>query len=121
METILVADDNAAVRHLLRVRLEILGLDILEAADGQAALDLVRAAHPSMVVLDLDMPNLNGFEVCTQLKADEATRDIPVFILIGTAADDVQGHAFCAGADGVFAKPWDLQALCQVIAQFVHS
>jgi CheY-like chemotaxis protein len=67
------------------------------------------------------MPGLNGFEVCTQLKAEEATRDIPVFILTGNAAADVQGYAFGAGADGFFAKPADLRALRHVIGKVPDS
>ena len=119
MRTILVADDEASVRRVLRAQLETLSVDILEAPDGPTALQLARAARPDVVVLDLDMPGLNGFEVCTHLKGDEVTRDIPVFILTGNAAADVQGYAFGAGADGFFAKPGDLRALRHVIAKFL--
>ena len=116
---VLLADDNAAVRLLLRAQLESLSLDILEAADGQAALDLAQAEHPRVAVLDLQMPKLNGFEVCTRLKADEATRDICVFILTGNGEDDVRAYAFAAGADYFFAKSDGTRALCQQIAALV--
>jgi CheY-like chemotaxis protein len=121
MKSVLLADDNALIRRLLRAHLEPLGVDILEAEDGQAALELARAARPTVVVLDLDMPHLNGFEVCAQLKAREATQDIPVFILTGSAGDDTQGYAFGAGANGFFAKSSDLPALCHVIAKLLDS
>jgi CheY-like chemotaxis protein len=112
---VLLADDNAAIRLLLRAQLEALSLDVLEAADGQAALDLARAEHPRIAVLDLQMPKLNGFEVCTRLKADEATRDISVFILTGNDEDDVRAYAFAAGADYFFAKSDGTRAVCQQI------
>jgi CheY-like chemotaxis protein len=116
MPTILVADDSAFTRLLLRAQLESLGADILEAADGQAAVDLARAAHPRVAVLDVEMPRLNGFEVCSQLKADPATADIRVVMLSARTEDDVQGYAFAAGADGYLTKPWDTQELPQRIA-----
>src|SRR5918912_3743665 len=116
MTTILLADDNASTRFLLRAQLEALGADILEAADGQAALELARAEHPRIAILDLNMPKLTGFEVCSHLKADETTRDIQAFILTASEEPDVQGYAFMAGADGFFAKGEGTWALCEKIA-----
>jgi CheY-like chemotaxis protein len=115
MATILIADDSPLMRQVLRAQLESLSTDILEAADGQAALDLARAMHPRVAVLDFEMPQLNGLEVCAQLKADPATADIRVAILTASIDDDVQGYAFAAGADCFLVKPCTLQALCQQI------
>jgi CheY-like chemotaxis protein len=115
MPTILLADDSEVTRLLLKAQLESLGAQILEAADGQAAVDLARAAHPRVAVLDMEMPRLNGFEVCTQLKADPATADIRVVILTARTEDDVQGYALAAGADCYLTKPWDPQGLPQQI------
>jgi CheY-like chemotaxis protein len=121
MSTILIADDNEITRLLLRAQLESLSTDILEAVDGQAALDLARAAHPHVAVLDLEMPKLTGFEVCAQLKADPTTADIRVAIMTAATADDVQGYAFSVGADCFLAKPWDLQALRQQIVALLTN
>jgi CheY-like chemotaxis protein len=121
MSTILVADDNAITRLLLRAQLESLSPEILEAADGQAALDQARAAHPRVVVLDVEMPQLNGFEVCAQLKADPATAEIRVVILTGNTAADVQGSVLAAGADCCLTKPWRIQALRQRIAALLAN
>jgi CheY-like chemotaxis protein len=118
---LLLADDNEMTRLLLRAQLESLSMDILEAADGQAALDLARAEHPRVAVLDLDMPKLTGFEVCTQLKADPTTQDIRVVIMTANAQDDVQGHAFGAGADAFIAKPWDMLAVRQCVVEMMSS
>ena len=126
MPKVLLADDSAWMRGLLRAQLESLGTDILEAADGQAALDLARAEHPRVAVLDVEMPKLNGLEVCAQLKAAQATADIRVIILTGHTAADVQGHVFGAGADCLagaeclFVKPWDLGTLRQHVAELLE-
>ena len=115
MSTILVADDNAMIRFALRAQLESLSIDILEAADGQTALDLARAAHPRVAVLDCALPRVNGVEVCARLKADPATADIRVAILTASIDADVQGYAFIAGAACFLTKPWRLQELRQQI------
>jgi len=105
MSTILLADDNRLTRLLLRAQLESLSTDILEAADGQAALDLARAEHPRVAVLDFEMPKLNGAEVCAQLKADPATADIRVVMLTAGGEDDVQGYAFAVGGSAFSPSP----------------
>ena len=121
MPTILVADDSPLIREVLRAQLESLSIDILEAADGQSALELARAAHPRVAVLDFEMPKLNGLEVCAQLKADPATADIRVAILTGNLDDDVQGYAFAAGADCFLVKPCTRQILRQEITALLTS
>jgi CheY-like chemotaxis protein len=115
MTTILIADDSLLMRQVLRAQLESLSTDILEAADGQAALALARATHPRVAVLDLEMPKLNGVEVCAQLKADPATADIRVAILTASLDDDVQGYAFAAGAECFLLKPCPLKDLHEQI------
>ncbi len=111
--TILLADDEAAIRHYLSTRLQPVNARILEAADGEAALALARAEHPDVVVLDLGMPKRNGLEVCRQLKVDPATQASHVFILTGYPVDEVEPAAGAAGADGVFAEPRETGVLCQ--------
>ena len=121
MTTILLADDNAATRLLLRAQLEALGANILEAADGQAALELARAERPSIAVLDFSMPKLTGIEVCSRLKAEQPTRGIRAFVLTASQDQDVQGYAFLAGVDGFFTKGEGTWALCQTIAELIEA
>jgi type IV pilus assembly protein PilB len=105
---VLVVDDQAEVRRLVRHTLERSGLplSIVEAADGHQALELVRADAPDLVVLDVMMPGLNGFEVCQQLRADIRSAFVPILML--TALDDagnrVQGYH--AGTDDYLGKPF---------------
>ncbi len=116
MSTILLADESRTMPCLLRAELVSLGADILEAADGSTALELARAEHPRVAVLDQALPTLDGLKICTQLKADAATRDIPVFVLARGGAHDVRAYAFAAGADYCFAKAWGTRGLRQMIA-----
>jgi two-component system cell cycle response regulator len=120
MRKVLVADDSPLVRRLLKTLLErSTTCDVLEAEDGAAALHRARTERPHVIVLDLEMPELNGLAVCTMLKGDPSTRGVPVLILTGTAGDDVQGYAWAAGADGFFAKPLGTCALCRRVVELL--
>ncbi len=80
---ILVAEDDFNVRLTLEIVLEDEGFDILLAADGEEALQAARSSHPDVILLDQIMPKLDGKQVLHALRADEATRDIPVLVLSG--------------------------------------
>ena len=107
--TILIVDDVAANRNLLSQALEPQGCELLLAPDGETALDLARRAKPDLILLDVMMPGLNGYETCRRLKANEATRAIPVIFI--TAQDDtadvVQG--FRAGGVDYITKPFQME------------
>jgi putative two-component system response regulator len=103
---VLVADDEPAITSLLRRVLEADGHEVVMAADGQAALDRVAERHPDLVILDLDMPRVGGFEVCRQLKSGPDTRLLPVLVLTGTGAADARVRAWDLGADEFLTKPF---------------
>ncbi len=84
--TILVADDEPSNRSLLQRRLERAGYSVVTARDGREAVDNARATLPDLILLDVMMPVMDGLEACRVIKADEATRDIPVIFL--SARDD---------------------------------
>jgi class 3 adenylate cyclase len=104
---ILVADDNEANREILSRRLAREGHRVLTAADGQAALDTVRRERVDLVLLDLVMPQLNGYEVLQQLKADPALRDIAVLMI--SSLDEMDSVVRCIelGADDYLSKPFN--------------
>ena len=103
---ILVVDDEPGIAKLLRIVLEADGHRVAVAADGQAALARVAERRPDLVVLDLDMPELGGFEVCRRLKSDPATRLLPVLVLTGTGVADARLRAWELGADEFLTKPF---------------
>jgi len=122
MPKVLVADDSPLIRRVLRqVLAGSLPCDVLEADDGVAALALARSEHPVVAVLDIQMPNMSGLEVCAQLKADEATQDICVLILTGNGSDDVHGYALSIGADGFYEKPLGTREVAQRVREVLAA
>ncbi|GAB4413095.1 MAG: response regulator [Anaerolineales bacterium] len=104
---ILVVDDDPTALRLIGYSLQQEGYDVLTAANGLDGLTQARQLHPDLVILDIMMPDLDGFEVCRRLRADPATRRLPVLMLTakGQVADKVAG--FRAGADDYLVKPAD--------------
>ncbi len=102
---ILLVDDNTANLQVLRESLEGLGCKILVAKNGVSALAIVEKARPDLILLDIMMPEMDGYEVCRRLKDDEATRHIPVLFLtaLADAADEAKGLAL--GAVDYITKP----------------
>ena len=108
--TILLVEDNEEVRTFVRAQLEST-FDIIEAADGEEALAQVQAHRPDLVLSDVMMPGMDGFELCRRLKSDEALHHIPVILLTARAgeSDTVQGLEY--GADDYVVKPFSTEEL----------
>ncbi len=114
---VLLADDDAALRRLIRATFSDADFVLLQAADGSEALSLAQEQHPSVVLLDVNMPGLDGFEVCRRLKSDPSTADIKVVMLTARSADVDRLAARNAGADEYFVKPFSpIQLLDKVYA-----
>ena len=108
---VLVVDDEASIRLLCRVNLRLEQMDTEEAPDGTTALRLARELRPDLVLLDVMMPQIDGWEVAARLADDDATRDIPVVFPTARAesADFLRGYEL--GAVGYVSKPFDPTAL----------
>jgi CheY-like chemotaxis protein len=104
---VLLVDDERAIRTICRVNLEGDGMEVVEAADGSEALELVRAERPSLVLLDVMMPNVDGWTAAARLQSDPALRDIPVVFLSARAAKEDRERAQQLGAVGYVVKPFD--------------
>ena len=104
--TVLVVDDIPANRNLLRETLEPEGYEVLLAPDGEAALKVAQRARPDVILLDVMMPKLDGFETCRRLKQNEVTREIPVIFI--TAQEETQSmiEGFRAGGVDYLTKPF---------------
>ncbi len=108
---ILVADDRMDNVELVRDLLTMEGYHVVSARNGGEALDKIREHLPDLVILDIDMPVMNGYEVCEQLKADPATESIPVLMLTAWAAPDQRVKGLTLGAEDYLAKPFDYREL----------
>jgi CheY-like chemotaxis protein len=104
---VLLADDEWSIRTICRVNLEGEGLAVVEAKDGGEALEEVRRKQPSLILLDVMMPGVDGWSVAEQLAAHPETRDIPVVFLSARAAPEDRLRAQELGAVGYVVKPFD--------------
>jgi len=112
--TILVVDDDPVIQKLLHVNFQMEGYDVVMAGDGQEAVDKARSARPDLIVLDVMMPKLDGLQVASILKSDEATASIPIIMLSAKAQDFDVKAGMAAGADDYITKPFDpLQLLAR--------
>jgi len=111
VRTVLVADDDEDILELVSFRLERAGYEVVTAHDGTAALAAAQEHHPDLAVLDVMMPGLNGYEVTQRLRADDATRDIPVILLTARVQEADVNRGFEAGADDYLRKPFSPQEL----------
>ncbi len=105
--TILVVDDDAAVRASLAKLLQSEGLEVATAGNGSGALEAIQQVRPDVVLLDVLMPDLSGYQVCHAIKSNPATRLIPVVLLTGLSATDDRVQGLEAGADDFITKPPD--------------
>lgn len=115
MRKLLIADDESGVRSLVRMTLESDEYEILEASDGMEVLGLARERLPDLVLLDVMMPRLSGFEVCRALKADPATAGIIVVMLTARAGEFDREQGGMAGADDYLTKPFSPLALMRKV------
>lgn len=111
-KTILVVDDEASIRSLLRQEISELGYDIKEAVNGEEALDSIRSLQPDLIILDVMMPKMNGFDVAAIVKNDPLTKDIPIIIV--SIVDDRQ-RINQLGIDRYLTKPIDMGLLLKEI------
>ncbi len=109
MTTILVVDDNEMNRDMLSRRLARRGYSALVACDGQEAVNVMETTLPDLVVMDMHMPVMDGYEATRLLKADPKTRDIPVLALTAYAMGDDLEKAIIAGCDDYASKPVDME------------
>jgi two-component system, OmpR family, alkaline phosphatase synthesis response regulator PhoP len=106
MAKVLIADDQPNMRQLVRLTLESGHFQILEAPDGDAALEVARAERPDLVFLDWTMPGLPGVEVCRALRDDPATAGIRIVMLTARSQDSDRALAEEMGADDYITKPF---------------
>lgn len=115
MRKLLIADDESGIRSLVRMTLERDSYQILEASDGVEAIALAREYHPEVVLLDVMMPGLSGFDVCRALKDDPTTSAATVVLLTAKAQESDRAEGIAAGADDYFTKPFSPIALLRKI------
>jgi two-component system alkaline phosphatase synthesis response regulator PhoP len=112
---ILVVDDEIYIVHILDFSLGMEGYEVITALDGEQALEKARAERPDLIVLDIMMPKLDGYETCKLLKSEDATRQIPVILLSAKGRNVDQKVGFEVGADDYITKPFSPRKLVERI------
>ena len=113
-----MVDDDTPIRSLLRQELSDAGYQVKEAADGKEALDSVRISKPDLIILDVMMPEINGFDVAAVLKNDPSTMDIPIIIL-SIVQDKERGYRI--GVDRYLTKPIDTEKLFHEVDELLEQ
>jgi DNA-binding response OmpR family regulator len=116
---VLVIDDEAPIRLLCRVNLEAEGIEVLEAADGKSGLDLARAEHPDVVLLDVMMPGLDGWRVAEELLEDDETRGIPIIFLTARAEFRDRARGLDIGGVDYVTKPFNPLELAPLVRELL--
>ena len=120
-ETVLIVDDNAANLKLARVLLQGEGYEVRTATDAEEALRLLSTFTPRVILMDIQLPGMDGLELTRRLKSDVATKGIVILALTAYAMKGDEEKARAAGCDGYIAKPIDIDSLPGVIAAHLVS
>jgi len=116
---VLVVDDDPVSLKMLSVRLEVNNFTAITAQDGEEAVEKVKQDKPDAIVLDLMLPKMSGYEVCSMLKFDDNYKDIPIIVLSSLHEQEERDKAIKSGADAYFIKPFDLELLLVKIKDFL--
>jgi DNA-binding response OmpR family regulator len=119
MTTVLVIDDEAPIRLLCRVNLEAEGIDVIEADDGPTGLEKARSDQPDVVLLDVMMPGLDGWQVAEKLLEDENTREIPIIFLTARAEFRDRAKGLDIGGIDYVTKPFNPLELAPLVRQLL--
>ena len=118
MSKILIVEDNEMNRDMLGRRLERRGFEIKFALDGQEGLDMMKSTKPDLVLMDMGLPVLDGWQATSQAKADPDLKEIPIIALTAHALETDRIKALEVGADDFDTKPVDIQRLLEKIGKF---
>jgi len=116
---VLVVDDQVYILHILDFSLGAEGFDVITATDGEQALSRARAERPDLIVMDIMMPRLDGYETCRRLKSDPATKNIPVLLLTARGREEDRKRGMEAGADDYMTKPFSPNKLITRVSEML--
>jgi twitching motility two-component system response regulator PilH len=121
MSTVMIVDDSSALREMIAGLLSNAGMTILEAKDGLEAQQKLQASTPDLVVLDIVMPNMNGYELCRWIKNNPGTQDVPVVICSSKGEEFDRYWGMKQGADAYISKPFRPNEMVETVKQLLRS
>ena len=121
MAKILIADDSEMMRKVAKMSVEKGGHSVVEAKDGQEAVSLAKSELPHLIMLDAEMPEMDGWEACKAIKADPATAGIPVLMCTGHDLSEESEQLKDSGANGYVSKPYNTVKLLEKIKEVLNG
>jgi len=116
---ILIVDDEPDILKVVIFRIKKAGYAVVSAEDGKSALDITQVEKPDLILLDIRLPILTGYEVCKKLKSNKAVKDIPVIFLSASTGEDIDCKVVECGAQGYMRKPFEVEELLETIKKFI--
>ena len=117
---ILIVEDNADNMELVCFLLKQAGYEVMQARDGRQGLDMAYNDHPTMILLDMSIPEIDGWKVARQLKGDPSTQGMIIVALTGHTAPGDRKRALNAGCDGYISKPFDTSSFVEQVTSFLN-
>ena len=118
-KTVLLVEDNEDNLIVYRTILDHVGYRVIEARDGEEGVARARADHPDLILMDVSLPKMDGWEATRRIKADEGTRQIPIIAVTAHALDDDREKATQVGCDGYLAKPVAPRRVVEEVERFI--
>jgi two-component system, cell cycle response regulator DivK len=116
---ILVVEDQDDNRRILRDLLTASGYELIEAVDGEQGLAAAQTEHPDLILMDIQLPGMDGYEVTRRIRADEALRSVPIIAVTSYALSGDDQKAFAAGCDAYVTKPFSPRNLLAKIREYL--
>ncbi len=117
--TVLVVDDSGDIRELMRMMLQMKNCSVIEAVNGQEAVELAPQVHPRLILMDLSMPVLDGYEATRRIKAQDQTQDIPIVAVSAFCDMENRHKAVAAGCIECVSKPIDFAVIGDVVNRYL--
>lgn len=119
MKTVLIIDDENYINRLVHFNLLEDGYDVITASSGKEGLDLLKKKHPDLVILDIAMPEMDGFTVMEKMREDDDLKNIPILILTAKVMEEVEKRAMKLGAAGFMTKPFSPSELSKRVDEII--
>jgi CheY-like chemotaxis protein len=120
-QLVLIVEDHEDTQTCVAEQLADYGFEVLTASDGESALNMIRERRPALVYLDMNLPNVSGYDVCEQIRADPSLQDIPVVMTSAQTSVSVRAACIEAGADAFVPKPFQVDAFAEMIGRIASG
>ena len=120
-KVVLIADDSPTIRKFVSFSLKMQGLEVLAACDGMEAIEIVSGRKIDLIITDLNMPNMDGFELIQTLRANQEYEDVPIIILSSLAGSEEIERGMNVGANSYMVKPFDPKRIQYEVSKYLND